>query len=102
MSGILELILLASSLGLLIGWYVHHNQKKGHQANTAKLPIMGPMLAYEYWWPKTAHDKDIIIGKLMVVYYMLLAAFVTSYFYLFLIVPVLFHFEWFNPKNDKL
>jgi hypothetical protein len=98
MAGWIELIVFSVLLGVLFGVFVHFNQVKGKQSATAKTPIVGPMLAYEFWWPHSAHDKNILVGKVVVFGYMLLV----MYHYIFIffaIIPVLFHLEWFD-END--
>jgi hypothetical protein len=101
MVGWIELFVFAGLIGLLIGIFAFRNQEKGKQADTAKLPIMGPMLAYEYWWPTNAHDKNILVNKFNVILFMALAAFTSPYVYLFVALPFLFNFEYFDESNDE-
>lgn len=66
------------------------------------IPIVGNILMTEWWMPKTAHEKNIILGKVMVFCYVCLAFIMTKYeAYMLLLtaMPILYHVEFFKEHG---
>jgi len=79
-------------------WIMH---KKGEEANKAsKVPLIGPIMAFTLWLPKTIRGWDILVQK----GYVAVLAFFGAYHWIFLMLAfilVLFDLSLLPPKVEK-
>ena len=75
-------------------------KKKSEFDVMAKVPIYGPMLSLDSWLPETALGKNIIISKIMLVIFTVLAVY-AWYFWTFVLILCLHTLEYFpdDPKH---
>ena len=90
-------IAIAIGVGALLGRKTFKDNEAGKtQTNLIKIPRVGAMLSIDYWFPKNNHEKNIMIGKSVVMAYCLLGYIVSPYFFFLGIVPILYHIEWMS------
>lgn len=79
--------------GLYLGTKLVQAREKGKVRRTPLKLLDGIMLMDV---PKTPNEKNIILGKVLVIFYMFLGVVISPYFYLMTILPVLYHIEYFK------
>lgn len=66
----------------------------------SKMPIYGPMLAIDGWWPESAIAKNIMISKIMIVIFTVLSMY-AWFFWMFVIILCLHTLEYFSENTPN-
>jgi len=86
------------SIGGVLGWWLFNNHKNNTSHKNAKIPVIGGMLAYDMWWPRTAVDYDRIIEKAYVCIIFYLALNVSWLFWSFLGFAILYRPNFISER----
>jgi len=89
---------LALLIGGAIGVKAMRNKEKGDSsAGMAKVPVFGNFFMFDSWKPDTALKKNIIVGKVLMIFYVLLAIW-KPYCWIFVAMGLLYHLDYFEEK----
>ena len=85
-------------IGLVIGIRTMQNREKGNASGGfEKVPIVGRFMFFEEWKPDTAIKKNIMIGKVIMIAYVLMAVW-KPYCWIFVLMGLLYHIDYFEEK----
>jgi hypothetical protein len=100
-----EIILIGIVIvfGLWLGVKTRKDREKGKIDTLKNVPFVGKLSLFELWQPKNNRDKNIILGKLLVVYYCIILFILDGInqmiFAVMVLIPVLFHLEFLNEDG---
>lgn len=68
----------------------------------AHVPIYGPMLAIDNWWPESAIARNIVVSKIMLVAFTVMSMAGMWFFWMFVVILCLHTLEYFSeePPNQ--
>jgi len=85
-------------LGLILGRSVYKSYEDGKKGeNLTHVPLVGALLNVNGWMPKTGHDKNIILGKIITVAYVIFANFYPI-MWVFVGVSIVYHLDYFKEN----
>ena len=67
----------------------------------SKVPLYGPMLAIDNWWPESAIARNIIVSKIMLVAFVIMSMAGMWFFWIFVLILILHTLEYFSEDPPK-
>jgi len=90
---------LALLIGGAIGVKAMRNREKGNPSGGfEKVPVVGRFFWFEEWKPDTPLKKNIIVGKVLTIFYVLLAVW-KPYCWIFVAMGLLYHVDYFEEEE---
>jgi hypothetical protein len=91
---------LAILLGMILAFKLVQDKQKGTTTRVRISPTIDAISYIDAWLPKDNRSKNILLGKIIVLVYILIALMINyTFLYLMIVLPILFHIEYFKEDD---